>query len=558
MNDIKKMLKRNKRYISYIKSYLKYEFMVCILLLISSVVGLISPLLYQIIIDNVLLLKQMYLLKYIIVLLSICFLWTLAINFVVGSINTYLNQIVSIRIRSDLMNHILKLRMEEVTESKIGDYIAKISEDVATVTGFLTGTFISAASDTFNVLAVGLFMVMFNKKLAIATFILCVSQIFATKLFSNKIRDNQRDIREKSSLNLGFLNTILSTIKHTKALGKEKYIQRNYLSVLKSLKNVSFKSFFLQYSYGLATSLISFLGSMFILMIGISEIIKGNMTIGILFVFDTLTNSFCQFAGKLVDLSVVLQSSLISFERINSIFELPIEKYEKRDELCTYDIRFKDVYFGYKNHQVFQGLNINFEQGHSYAIVGATGSGKSTMAYLLVGFYKQSKGNIFIGGKKIEDLGIIEVRKKITIVLQEVMVFAGTLEENIRYGNKRATTDEVREVAYIAGLDEFLEDKTVGFSMYIEENGANLSGGQRQRICLARALLRNTDIYVFDEVLSAIDVYTRNSVYARLERYLKDKTRIYITHDQELVKEIPEIIVVENEIARMISKDVLE
>lgn len=557
MGEMRNFLKRNRKYFGYLKSYVKYEIIICVLLLLSSIIGLISPLLYQIIIDNVLISKQIYLLKYIIIIMLLFYIWSMAINFVIGSLSTYLNQIISIRLRCDIMNHILKMRMEEVTECRIGDFIAKISEDVTTVTTFISGNFVSATSDTFNVLAVGTLMVFYNTKLAIATFLLCLCQLCTVKFFTKTIRDNERELREKSSLNLSFLNNVFFTLKYSKAYGKEKYTQGEYLKVLKKLKDVSFKSFYIQYSYGIATSLVSYIGSIIILIIGINEIMKGNMTVGILFVFDTLTNSFCQFASKLVDLTVVLQSAFVSFERINSIFNSPIEVHQKKQLLTSYDIEFKDIQFSYKEHNVFNDLNLEFKQGHSYAIVGPTGSGKSTLAYLVIGFYEYTSGDICIGQKKLDEIGIVELRKKVTLVLQDAMLITGTIEDNIRYGNKKATLEEVKNVAYVAGIDDLIEEDSRGYDMVIEENGANLSGGQKQRICLARALLRNTPIYIFDETLSAIDVNTRNIVYKRIEDYLNDKTRIYITHNYELAKEIPEIILIKDGKANNINMEEL-
>lgn len=557
MNDIKQLIERNRRYFEYFKSYVKYEIKICVLLILSSIIGLISPLLYQIIIDNVLIANQIYLLKYVIIIMIFFYIWSFAINFVVGSLSTYLNQIISIRLRSDIMNHILKMRMEEITESRIGDFIAKISEDVATVTSFISGNFVSVTSDTFNVLAVGTLMVIYNKKLAIATFLLCICQLCTAKFFSKPIRNIELELREKSSLNLSFLNNVFSTLKYSKAYNKEKHFQREYVRVLKMLKNVSFKSFFVQYSYGIITSMVSYVGSIVILILGITEIKKGNMTIGILFVFDTLTNSFCQFANKLVDLTVLLQSSFVAFERINSIFDTPIEAHQKRQILTSYDIVFKDVQFSYKEHSVFDGLNLELKQGHSYAILGPTGSGKSTLAYLVLGFYEINAGDICIGKKDLNEVGIVELRKNITLVLQDSMIIMGTIEENIRYGNKKATLNEIKKVAYIAGIDDFIEADSMGYNMLIEENGSNLSGGQKQRLCLARALLRDTPIYIFDESFSAIDAKTSSIVFKRIEEYLKHKTRIYITHNYELAKEIPEIIMIKDGIAYEVNMDAL-
>lgn len=548
-------IKKNK-YISYVVPNIKYEIMICVLLIINSVIGLTSPVFYKFIIDNVLMLKQIYLLKYIVILLISFYVWKLANDFAIGIISTHLNQMISIRLRSDILLHIMKLHMKYVTEQSVGDFISRLFDDALTVTSFLSGTFLSWINNVFNVFSIGMLMFLYNKKLTFVTIILCLCQMISVKCFASIIKESEKEIKEKNAFSLSFLNNILYAIKYIKSYRRENYIQEDYFKVLTEIKNASCSLFLSQYEYSCVTTLISFIGSLIIMIIGIHEILKGNMSIGVFFVFETLTDSFCQFSSKLIDFTVMLQSALVSFERINAIFNMPIEEYGKRICLVeAYNMEFNDVDFAYNNYMIFEKLNLHIEYGKAYALIGATGSGKTTFTYLLMGFYNCLAGEVRIGGINLDDIGIDEVRNKVTLVPQDSMLLPGSIEENIRFGDYLATDEELKTVVYVAALDSLIETNENGLKMRIEENGANLSGGQKQRICLARALLRKTPIYVFDETLSALDSDTRTIVYSRLEMYLNNKTRIYITHNQELIDTLPNVILIEEGKARCIKKE---
>lgn len=531
-------LEKNKRYLKMIKPYLKYEYKILFLLLIGSVIGLSSSLLFQIIIDRVLLLKQMYLLKYVLIALFLSYFLGMLISFVTGYLSNYLGQIFSIKLRNKLMLHILNLKIEKVSESKVGDFMSKISDDVATITNFLAGTVISFSSDCFNLLSTGMLMLFFNVKLSIITLIMCLVQVYASKKYAKITRENQRDVRNNASLNLSFLNNTFSSIKYIKSFQKEKYTQRNYITVLRKLKDLSFKTFFIQYMYGFTMSAVSYIGSIVILVIGVFEIQKGNMSIGMLFVFDNLTDNFCKLSNNIVGLNVTVQSVIVAFERINSIFDLEDEVYDKKISLKSFDIQFKDVEFAYKEKNILDKINFEILEGKSYALIGSSGSGKSTICSLLLHFYENQSGSILIGGRNINDIGILELRNKITLVLQDDMIINGTIEDNIRFGNESVSIDKVYEVSKIAGIHEFIESTPNKYNTYIQEDGENLSGGQKQRICLARALLRDGKIFIFDESFSGLDSETETKVFDNIESYLKGKTRIYITHNEALVDRI--------------------
>ena len=349
-NKINERLSEYIKYLKYIKPYIKYEIMILILVYVSSILALANPILLQIIIDRVLVLKEVYLLKYIIIASFVFYIVNVMMTFSSGFLGNYVGQMISIKLRKDLFGHIQKLKLKEMVENKVGDFITKISDDVATISGFLSGTFISTASDTFNLLASAGLMLYFSVKLSLIAIFITIIQLYISMKFSKITRQNQKELRETASVHISFLKQIMSSVKYIKAYQAEKKNEIKYFGLLKKLQNLSFKNFYIYFSYGTCMSFASFVGSILIFSIGVHEILKGNMSVGALFVFDTVSEQFYQFAGNIVNLNVSLQGVVVAFERVNSIFGLETEDYDYgKKEFQANSIEFQNVLFSYNN-----------------------------------------------------------------------------------------------------------------------------------------------------------------------------------------------------------------
>lgn len=546
MRDI---FKKYTKYISYIIPYIKFEVAIFILISISSVVALANPVLLQVIIDRVLLMKQIELLKYVIGTFLAFYILGTMIQYANGFLNTYIGQHISTKLRMNLLKHIQKSKIEELIESKNGDLLTKITDDVSTVTGFLTGTFVSIVSYILNILASAGFMLFYSVKLAVVAFIVATVQLFISLKFSKITRENQKEIRQQYSLHLSFLSQFLGSFKHIKAYGSEKSTERKYLKILRNLVNLSFKNFHIYFSYGTLMSFVSFLGSILIFSIGVYEIFNGGMTIGALFVFDIVSERFYQFATGFVDLNVSLQGAFVAVERLESIFSLEIEKEEDADSksiLNCNNIRVQNVDFRYNldnETNILRNVSFEFEKGRSYALLGASGDGKSTIVNLLLRFYHPQQGEILIDGNNINNINLKKLRKHMSVVFQDPLLVDSSIEDNIRFGNTKASFEEVQRVAEICSINEFILTLPDGYKSNVGEVGEKLSGGQKQRICIARALLKDSDIYIFDEAFSNMDKNLEYDIFSKLQKELSDKITIYISHNVNLIKSVEEIIV---------------
>lgn len=544
------------RYINYLKPYIKYETMIFFLVSVSSVVALVNPVLLKVIIDRVLILKELDLLKYILGAFVAFYLLSVLIQFVSGYFNNYIGQMISIKIRKDLLKHINKVTIDETIESRSGDLISKVTDDVSTVTGFLTNTFVSTITYILNILASAGLMIFFNTKLAGISFCVAAVQLIISLKFSNITQKNQQEIRESASIHLSFLKQCLTSVKHIKSYGKEKYFEKSYLDILKNVMHLNFKNFYIIFTYSNMMTLTSFVGSLIIFTIGIYEIYNGRMSVGALFVFDMLSERFYQFATALANLNISLQGVIVSLNRLESIFTLKAEDYSINDSSSNSkgtnenSIRFENVTFSYKNQSetntVLKDLSLVLKKGKAYALLGASGEGKSTITSLLLRLYAPDSGTIYLSDNDINKISLRNYRKRIGIVFQDSMLIDGTIEENIRYGIKNIHSSDIERVSKICLIDDFVNSLVDGYKTKVGEAGEKLSGGQKQRICLARALLRDSDIYIFDEALSNLDKKLENEIFNNLEAALSKKLRIYISHNVRLVKNLENLIIIRN------------
>ncbi|HEY9059136.1 MAG TPA: ABC transporter ATP-binding protein [Pseudobacteroides sp.] len=536
------------KYFKYLKPYLKYEVLIFILISMSSVLALANPILLKVIIDRVLILRELYLLKYVIVALFIFYIINTLIMFCNGFFNTYVGQIISLKIRQDLLSHIQKIKVSNFFDSETGDFISKVIEDVSTITNFMSVTLISTLNDTLNLLATAIFMLYFSPKLACIAFILAIVQFLISLKFSIYIRTVQEKTRENSSIHFSFLKRIFTGIKSIKAFNSAKHNDINYTAILRNILNLNFKYFYSYYGYSTCMSFASFVGSVLIFSLGVFEIYKGNLSVGALFVFDMVSERFYQFTNNLVNLNINFQNFTVAINRTESIFSL--EKETNAGTLKnTIDssIEFQGVTFSYErdsNKPIVTNLSYKFETGKTYALVGASGCGKSSLLSLMLKFYNPSSGKILIGGKDIDSLDLRYLRNKISIVFQDSLLFDGTIWDNIRFGNKKVTDEQVRSAAKVCCIDDFILSLPDGYDTRVGEDGVKISGGQKQRICLARALLRESDIYIFDEALSNLDKKLEYDIFQNLQRKLKNKTQIYVTHNIKLIRNLQNILVI--------------
>lgn len=286
------------------------------------------------------------------------------------------------------------------------------------------------------------------------------------------------------------------------------------------------------------------------LYVGIMQVINNSLTLGSYMAFMTLAGYFMDPIGNLVSLQLSIQEANISMKRLSEIMDYEREQQSERQyqEITQIDgdIKLNHVTFGYGNRKpALDDVSFTIEKGQKVALVGASGSGKSTIAKLLLKYYEPQSGDITIDGMEISEYRNDDIRRAVSYVPQNIELFSKSIYDNIRVTRQSATLDEVREVAKAADAHEFIKRLPMQYYTYLEEAGNGLSGGEKQRIALARAFLKENQFYIMDESTSNLDFATENIIFDMIYNKFRKKTMLIIAHRLATVKNCDKIIVMD-------------
>ncbi len=303
------------------------------------------------------------------------------------------------------------------------------------------------------------------------------------------------------------------------------------------------------------TGTVGLLGGTLILWIGAYKVIKGELTLGQLMVFNSLLAYFVDPVSNLINLQPTMQTAIVAADRLGEILELELELELEQSAIESKkmapptlkgDIRVDHLEFRYGTRALtLKGVSLNIQKGQRVAFVGESGSGKTTLVKLLLQYYQPEKGDIYISDNNIKDLQMAVLRERIAYVHQETFLFSGSILENMMLGNPNLTMDEVVEACKKAKAHEFICEMPLRYESRLEENGSNMSGGQRQRLAIARALLKNPDVLIMDEATSNLDTVTERALQATIESVAGEMTVILIAHRLSTIRNCDQIFVFE-------------
>ena len=542
-----------KRYVNLMMPQKKLFLYAMLASLILMILGIASSKLNHVIYDDVLPNQSETILKMVLVISFIVSSTTIGLSFIKKWILMKLSMKIDIPLMLGYFKHIYRLPMRFFATRKVGDIITRYS-DACTIRDVLSGIALSLVMDVTMAVLSGVILFQMNAGLFGIIVLMTICSMVLVYVFKKPYkRINMEQMHRNSTMNseiiegLRAIETIKGNADEDRTL---EAIEREYLKCIKT----GYKEGMLSNIQGAVSGAITTLGNLALLYVGLSQVISGELTLGAYVAFSTLSGYFMNPVSNLVGLQLSIQEADLSMKRLAEIMDYETEKdereinvlYREEDEIEG-DVVFRDVTFRYgKRRPALSHLSFTVHEGQKVAIVGASGSGKSTIAKLLLRFYEPESGEITIGGRDIRSMQNYSLREGISYIPQNIELFSKTIYDNIRMSKSDATEKEVERAAELAGAQEFIDKLPMQYNTYLEEAGNGLSGGEKQRLAIARALLKDTQLYIMDEGTSSLDFMTENAIFDMIYNRLKDRTMLIIAHRLATIRHCDQIIVMDH------------
>jgi subfamily B ATP-binding cassette protein MsbA len=486
---------------------------------------------------------------------------TLAIA-VVGAIASYIDnyyttsvgQWVANDLRLRVYEHLHRLSLRYYDHAKIGALVSTITSDVATIQDFASSSTLDIVIDLITIVfMVGLMFWLDWDFTLIAVALTPVLLAFVFH-FKKAVKDATRAVRVRQSEVLSIVQRGLGSIRVTKAFGRQDLEMAHLEAASRATVAAALRARQIKSLMSPVVSIVVAICTAIVLWKGTSLIVAGTMTAGALTVYLAYLKQFFKPVKDLASMTSTIAQTTVALERIEMILSADEVIKERADAVDPGRVKgaitFDRVSFGYsKDEPVLHEVSFAIEPGQVVGIVGPTGSGKSTVLSLLSRFYDPLFGHVRIDGINIADYKLASLRSQIGFVLQDTMLFPGTIRDNIAYGRPEASDDDIIAAANVANADEFISRMPLGYDTMVGERGDTLSGGQRQRIAIARAVIRNSPILVLDEPTAALDTESEHLVIEALRRLMKGRTVIMIAHRLNTLVGADKIIVLKDGVA---------
>ncbi len=466
------------------------------------------------------------------------------------SLTTTIGQKVLHELRRTLYAQIQRLSLAYHDRKQTGDLISRVTGDIDSVQGFLASGLLSTLVSLLTLF--GMIGVMFSISWKFTLIALSIVPVlFAVVLtYTRKIKKASRAVRKKEGEMVSIIHEVFSAVRVVRAFAREDYEQRRY--EVESMESVSMalRARGLKAKLSPMVEMIVAAGTCMVLWFGARMVLDGSLSTGSLIVFVLYLGKMYKPMQELSKMTDTYTKAAVAWERIQEVLQTRRDVEDLPGALPAPpfrgEIEFDHVDFNYNpNAPVLRDVNLHIAPGEMAALVGHTGSGKSTITSLVARFYDPTSGVVKIDGYDVRQLQQTSLRQQISFVLQETLLFHGTIATNIAYGKSGATVEEIVRAAEQANASEFIDKMPDGYDTVVGERGVTLSGGQKQRIAIARALIRNLPILILDEPTSGLDAESEQLVFDALDRLMEGKTSIVIAHRLATIRRADKIFVIE-------------
>ena len=466
-------------------------------------------------------------------------------------LTTSVGQWVMHDLRRVLYHHIQRLSLAYHDHNPTGDLISTVTADIDAIQDFISQALLGIVVNVLTL--VGMLLVMFYLNWRFTLIALSITPfLFAVVYtYTRRIKQASRALRKKEGEVVSVVAEVLSSMRVVKAFAREDYEEACLAQ--QSLENVeiALRARSLKAKLAPVVQVIVAVGTCLVLWYGVNLVLTNQMTSGSLLVFLLYLGKMYKPMRDLSKMTDTMSKAAVGYERIHEVIETEDEIRNLPGARAAPNfkgaIEFEHVYFGYdKGYRTLADINLRFEPGQLAALVGPTGAGKTTIASLIGRFYDPQKGVVKIDGHDVRSYKLKSLRRQISFVLQDTLLFRAPVWQNIAYGRPEASREEILRAAELANADEFIRNMPQQYDTMVGEKGVTLSGGQRQRIAIARAIIRNAPILILDEPTSGLDAASEELVFEALSRLMEGRTTIVIAHRLATVRRADVIFVIDN------------
>ena len=540
------------RIIKYLGANKKFLIILIVVVIFTTSLGLLGPILQGNAI-NAIKAKELYtLITTLAILLSVYVLYA-GLEFISIRTSIYLSQNMVRTMRKDVFDKMITLSIGYFDTHQHGDIMSRVTNDVDNISNTVSQSLTSLISCVLTVIGALIIMLVYSPLLTL----IAISTLFLTVLSTRTLSKYMRKFFRIQRSLVGEINAQVEEMvighKTVKAYNKQSDIEDEFNQISSNLRKYGFKAEIFGGVMGPMMNLINNFSYLLVVAFGALFVSKGinNLEIGAIITFASLSRQFARPINVIANLYTQIQTSVAAAERVFDILDSEPEinegTFTVNDLDITKPIIFKDVDFSYvPGELVLKKFSLEVNPGEKIALVGATGSGKTTIVNLLMRFYDVDSGEIIVGGKNINDIDKKELRSLIAIVLQDTVLFKDTILNNIKYGRLDATFEEVKLSAKMSNSKYFIERLKNQYDTVLAESGNNLSGGQRQLLSISRAILADPKILILDEATSSVDTRTEKNIQDALVKLMHNRTSLIIAHRLSTIRDADKIVVIDH------------
>jgi ATP-binding cassette subfamily B protein len=544
-----------RRLLKYLKPYRWYVSLGIVLSLLVSAMEAVRPYFTKIAVDTNIAQND----KKGLFITTAIFLSVMVVRGFIQYANAYLTQWIGQRtifdLRMEVFQHLQRLSLKFYDQNPIGRLITRLTNDVEVLNEMFSSGIVMVFSDVFTIIGIFYFMFTMNWKLALVTLSVLPFLFYGTFLFRKKARETYRDVRIQIARINTFMQEHITGMLVDQIFNREKKSYTKFTNINAAHRDANIRSIFYYAVFYPAVDLIGAVAVGLIIWYAGHNALEGVVTIGTVMAFVQFNEMFWRPIRDLSEKYNILQTAMASSERLFQLLDdktiLSIYPTPQPLEHVRGDIEFRNVWFAYNPpfdgtqspEWILKNISFTIKQGQTIAIVGHTGAGKTTIINLLSRFYDIQRGEIFVDGVNIQHVNPHDLRKHIAVVLQDVFLFSGDIQNNIHLGDETISQDRVKAAARMVGANRFIEALPNAYNAEVKERGATLSVGQKQLLSFARALAFNPRILILDEATSSVDTETELLIQQAIKKMLIGRTSIVIAHRLSTIQSADKIIV---------------